>query len=448
MLRFPLILLLIPFSIISCKKENNGPGSGPTECILTDDEQNLVNQLNEKFTYTFGEATPEVADPLLDPLVNYLGDANFVGLGESTHGTKEFYQLKDKLFRSLVQDKGFKAIVFEIPWGNAMVVNDFVTKDIGTADQAIDQTYYWTYDTQEVRDLAQWVHDYNIGRSDEEKIYFVGCDPQGGDFKEERRFVAQLIGEVQPDSVANVMAHYANLPNDLNDYSSRSEQVHEANIEGTQKVYDYLVANKEVLIAATSTLDYEIALMAAHVIQQREIIYRTNDFGEKRDSLMAVYAEWWQRILGEDAKVALWAHNFHVADGGDFGGNFMGTFLRQRHSDAFKTVGFSFGTGSVNAFLAGKNRQFVSGVQRQNLPELRCHTTNQLLTLVDGDRHYLIIEELRNEVFTYFNNNNPFVQFGAGFNYTFLDNYILQIRLARLYDVLIHFDETNASSLK
>ena len=188
--------------------------------------------------------------------------------------------------------------------------------------------------------------------------------------------------------------------------------------------------------------------MAAHVIQHRELIYRTNDYGPKRDELMAYYTEWWQRILGQDSKVAIWAHNFHVADGSDFGGQFMGTFLRQRQADTYKNVGFSFGTGSAMAFLAGKNREFQSGVQRHLIPELQCHTVNQVLSSVEGDQLYLLIEELRNEVFSYFNTSQSFVQFGAGFNYNHIDNYIINVKLAKLFDVIVHFDEASASSLK
>ena len=213
MLRILLFLFTSLVFLSSCKKDNNGPGDSASECIPFDEEQIVIDQLNEKYTYPFEGANPLTADPSLDPLINYLGDASFVGLGESTHGTKEFYQLKDKIFRRLVQEKDFKAIIFEIPWGNAMVVNDFVTEGLGSADASVNQTYYWTYDTQEVRDLAQWIFEYNGSRADEEKILFVGCDPQGKDFKEERRFVAQLIGKVQPDSVANVLAHYANCLN-------------------------------------------------------------------------------------------------------------------------------------------------------------------------------------------------------------------------------------------
>lgn len=440
--------MLILIFISSCKKATNLPGGSASACLLTESEQSLIHPLNEQFAYPFAAADPAVTDPLLDPLLDYVGDAHFVGMGESTHGTKEFYQLKDKLFRGLVQQKGFKAIVFEIPWGNAMVVNDFVTQGIGTADEVIDQTYYWTYDTQEVRALAQWIHDYNTGLPEVEKILFVGCDPQGGDFKQERSIIAHFLDQAQPDSLSRVWEYYANLPNELNKYSSASAAILEANREGTQKAYDYFLNNKDGLIASTSVVAYEVALMATHVIQQRELIYRTNDFGEKRDSLMAIYSEWWQRILGDNAKVALWAHNFHVAYGADFNANFMGTFLRQRHPDTYKNIGFSFGKGSFNAFLAGRNRQFQSGVQRQNIPKPKCHTINHLLSEVEGDRHYLIIEELRNEVFTYFNTPQSFVQFGAGFNYSYLDNYILEVRLARRFDIIIHFDATHASVLQ
>ncbi|MEM6396604.1 MAG: hypothetical protein AAF741_09670 [Bacteroidota bacterium] len=55
-------------------------------------------------------------------------------MGGATHGTSEFYRFKNQLFRLLVAEAGFKAIVFEIPWGNALTVNDFVLNGIVTAE--------------------------------------------------------------------------------------------------------------------------------------------------------------------------------------------------------------------------------------------------------------------------------------------------------------------------
>lgn len=447
-----LFALFTPVLILlwtSCQKEPlpSTPAPKPP-CELTNLEASIVDDLSDSYAHVFNGADPTIADDALQPLVDYLGDSPLVGLGEATHGTAEFYALKDKLFRLLVTEKGFKAIVFEIPWGRALAVNDYVTGPGGSAEAVVDQIYYWTYDTEEVIDLVQWIHDYNQNLPDEDKIYFVGCDPQGDRFDIEKSKIYAFLNTVRPDSVTQLMQHYNQLPAVLDfDYEEADPTVHEANQIGTRWMYDYLEANRAEFIERTSPLRFEITLMAAHVIQHRDLMYQNGDFFEARDSLMAHYAEWWQRILSPTAKVAIWAHNAHVMDATVFGSGWMGTYLRARHPEDYKNVGFSFGTGSFNAFLSKADGSFLSGVRQQSIPELQCETANHLLSQVEGDQHYLIFEELSGNAKAYFHETQPFIQLGAGFNYDHVDRYTQSYPLSQLFDVLIHFDETKASVL-
>ncbi|MEL6717567.1 MAG: erythromycin esterase family protein [Bacteroidota bacterium] len=445
-----LILNLLCLLFLACKKETEVITPNATDCLLTETEQAVIAQIETNFAYPFDGAVPTIEDTNLQPMIDYLSNAKFVGLGEATHGTQEFYQIKDKIFRQLVMQKGFRAIIFEIPWGNALVVNDFVTQGIGTANSSIDQTYYWTYDTQEVRALVQWMRDYNENLPEEERILFVGCDVQGGNFEEEKKVITSYLEKVMPDSIALVLDAYKDLPfTDLFSYANSSASVQEKNIEGTAQIYDFFVAHEEEMIAATSYFEYQVVLMAAHVVQHRELVYRTQDFGWTRDSLMALYSEWWQHILGEETQVALWAHNAHVMNGASLAQNWMGTYLKARQGENYKNVGFSFGQGSFNAFLAGASAQAVGNVRRQAIGEPVCRTVNYLLNQVEGDQYYLIFDELTGEAQSYFNSTQKFIQLGAGFNVQYIDrHYTREYRLSALFDVLIHFDRTRESLLK
>ena len=100
---------------------------------------------------------------------------------------------------------------------------------------------------------------------------------------------------------------------------------------------------------------------------------------------------------------------------------------------------------SFNAFLAGANRQFVSAVRSQTVPEYQCNTINQLLSRVEGEQHYIIFDELSGSTKYFFDEPQRFLNFGACFNYTYVHNYIIEVRLHRLFNVLVHFDETEAS---
>ena len=441
-----ILTFLLSIFIFQCRKDDPSPGP-PQACNLDGTEQAVVNDLNQ-IAHSFDGDDPKLDDTGLDALIEYLGDTKLVGLGEATHGTKEFFNMKHKIFRQLVLQKDFKAFIFELPWGNAWKVNEFVTQGIGTADEVVNQTFYWVYDTEEVRELVQWMHDYNLDKADADKIHFIGNDPQGPDFSIERAIVAQYLGNYQADSLPNLISNYANLPASTTNYYNASFEIHQTNSEGALTVVQYFTKHKEELIALSSAFEFELAAMAADVILSRESLYRFQNSGVFRDQMMARYSSWWQRILADNAKVAIWAHNYHVMDGDPINADWMGSFLRDEFNEDYKNVAFSFSEGSFNAFLADENASFASPVQVQRYDNSRCDVINYLLSEVEGNQFYVIFEELSGNTDSYFRNSQEFIQLGAGFNANYLNNYDNPLPLNRLFDVLIHFNKTTASVLQ
>lgn len=443
-------LFLSVLLMASCQKDNTRSAASPSDdCTWTVEEQTVLNELNQGGAYLFNAPDPEVADGQLQPLLQTLSKATIVGLGEATHGTAEFFRMKDLLFRQLVQQYDFRAIVFELPWGNAQLVNDFVTKGIGTAESALDETIFWVYNTEEVRDLVQWMRAYNLQQEPDDRIQFLGCDPQGQDFRLEYRMIMNYLAKVAPDSVDVIKGYYDQLPSgDLPTYHQATSDVHEANRVGCQRAYAFFEGARDQLIAASSEFEYERVAMAAHLIQQRERLYRTQTFGSLRDELMAFYAAWWQRILGDSAKIATWAHDFHVMDGDPIGAITMGGRLHDQYGAAYSAVGFSKHRGSLNAWLSDSNFNILQGVRRRVVETTPCGSVNRLLNEVNGDRHYLLLNELTGNSRSYFNSSRPVLSIGSGFNPAFTNTYINTYRVSAQFDVLIHFDATNASVLR
>src|SRR5687768_2593049 len=94
-------------------------------------------------TRGIGEAVRNAAIPLpggsgdYDPLLDLIGDARFVLLGEASHGTKEFYRERARITRRLIEEKGFHAVAVEADWPDAYRVNRYV-RNAGDGDTAID----------------------------------------------------------------------------------------------------------------------------------------------------------------------------------------------------------------------------------------------------------------------------------------------------------------------
>lgn len=444
-----LLLLIVLTLFLSCSKEETNT-TPDEECYLSEIELQVIEELENKYAYPFNNADPSDPDTSLSQLIEYLGDARIVGMGEATHGSAEFFDMKHKVFRSLVEDKDFKAIIFEIPWGNCLAVNDYVRNGVGSADEAINNTWYWVYDTGETRALAEWMYDYNKIREEEEKLFFVGCDPQGPDFEIEKSMIRNYLMEVSPDLADSAYVRYYSLPKDLSEYGGESAEVKKINQENTAWVYNAIEDRRESFVSQTGNQKYEIILMAAHVIQHREMMYRIQSFGQTRDSLMAIYALWWQQIIGNDEKVAVWAHNYHVMDNPTSGALWMGSYLRNAIGQDYQNICFSFTTGQLNAFLANRQGDFLNAVQAQEVPLQECRTLNYLFQQVSADNFYLIFDELQwpDEAAIYLGDNQNFYQMGAGFNRLYMHNYTGRLPLSRYWDVLIHFDQVKASDLR
>src|SRR5258708_1553412 len=61
-----------------------------------------------------------------DPLLDLVGDAHFVLLGEASHGTHEFYRERAQITKRLIREKGFTAVAVEADWPDAYRVNRYV----------------------------------------------------------------------------------------------------------------------------------------------------------------------------------------------------------------------------------------------------------------------------------------------------------------------------------
>jgi erythromycin esterase-like protein len=115
----------------------------------------------------------------MQPLANVVGDARIVALGEATHGTREFFQLKHRMLEFLASQKGFTIFSIEANMPEAYRLNDFVLNGTGDPRQLLKGMYFWTWNTDEVLDMILWMREFN--RSGKGKLQFTGFDMQKPD---------------------------------------------------------------------------------------------------------------------------------------------------------------------------------------------------------------------------------------------------------------------------
>jgi erythromycin esterase-like protein len=112
----------------------------------------------------------------MEPLRRIVGDARIVSLGEATHGTREFFQLKHRMLEFLATKIGFTIFSIEANMPEAYRLNEYVLNGTGDPVQLLRGMYFWTWNTEEVLDMIHWMREFNA--SGKGRVQFTGFDMQ------------------------------------------------------------------------------------------------------------------------------------------------------------------------------------------------------------------------------------------------------------------------------
>lgn len=118
----------------------------------------------------------------LQPLKKVVGDARVVALGEATHGTREFFQLKHRMLEFLASEMGFTIFSIEANMPEAYRLNEYVLNGTGDPAALLKGMYFWTWDTEEMLEMIRWMRRFN--ESGKGRVQFTGFDMQVPDVAE------------------------------------------------------------------------------------------------------------------------------------------------------------------------------------------------------------------------------------------------------------------------
>jgi erythromycin esterase len=319
----------------------------PTETLPNDD----ITQWFAAKALSINTTTPGVNDVdliSLDGMATATG--RLIGIGEATHGTRQFFELKHRILQSLVERRAnILAFAIEASMPDAMAIDDYVRQGTGDPAKALSHLYFWTWRTQEVLDLIRWLREYNAPRPLAERIGFFGVDFQypGG--------AVRRIGNWIPTSFATLRsqvndAYGCIMPyiNDdqgvfARDLAKETAAIRNLCLAGARTALDAITARATELRAALGDDSYDMhARLAVSVVQWAS---RAAGIGglQYRDIAMADNARW--LLKRTPGRVYLWAHNAHVMKAAGA----MGRHLADSLGTQYVAIGFMFDSGSFNA---------------------------------------------------------------------------------------------------
>lgn len=302
----------------------------------------------------------------LAPLRDWIGDARIVALGEATHGTEEFFRMKHRVFEYLVEEMGFTAFAFEAMLPESLDINRYVHTGEGDPRGALTGQYFWVWDTVEVLDLIEWMRSYNADPRNERKVSFYGYDMQQPTRAAKVAFAA--LERIAPESAARMRGALTDvldpfLAADARNWSKERKVVLRKTAAGLLAELDARGSKAEALMGKGA---WDVAHRHAVVLTQfAEFIDQKDLFDsvKVRDRTMADNVDWILEREARDARVVLWAHNFHVSSISEPIES-MGHVLRMRHGDDMFVFAFAFNEGGFQSrelpiSTAGDLKSFV-----------------------------------------------------------------------------------------
>jgi len=370
---------------------------------------------------------------------NAVGDARFVALGEASHGTREFFQMKHRLLEYLVKEKGFTVFAIEGNWPEALAIDRYIKKGDGDAAAGLAAMYFWTWQTEEVRDLVEWMRRYNQAPGQHPILTFTSFDMQTSKVAGER--AVDYLKRNAPGEAAAAAAVYERANAIANSMSDpKAKEIAEA-ANDVVKVFD---TNRGEMEKSSSQEEWRNARQAAAVAYQAVFLRSAGAGGGYRDEMMAANIEWLAREVYPKEKIVIWAHNAHVAFGA-VGHKSMGTWLRAELGRQYYVLGFAWRRGEVRA--VGYSNGKPSGLGIYPAAPAPANSGSAVLGMAAKPLYFLNLAGLPAEspLRRWLEQDHLFYDFGAVWQVADPEANLSPESLAKRYDGLIFIDETHAA---
>jgi erythromycin esterase len=341
------------------------PAARPAATASTPDAD-LLNALDD-YTIPLDSTVPTTPLDDVAQLNDRLADARVLGLGEATHGTREFFQLKHRFVQYLVTELDCRAFALEANFSEALALDDYVVHGEGDPRDALDAIYFWTWNVESVLALVEWLREFNATRPLDDRVRFYGIDAQytQGAVDALREFFDDAdLDFLETTSEALTVAGDDGTPAQRNDDAQQRVDTID---DLVPRLRDRL--DERGAAYASTTDDATVTLARQHVrVLEQAAAFKRGFIGEDafddpdavgerirvRDRAMADNVDW---ILGhEDAdRLALWAHDAHLNRAGqnprdvEVTAPSLGSCLADRHGADYYALGFAFGRGSFQA---------------------------------------------------------------------------------------------------
>jgi protein-L-isoaspartate(D-aspartate) O-methyltransferase len=343
-------------------------------------EKEIVDEIKTK-AITFSS----IKEYPIDKLLERIGDAQVVLLGEASHGTSEFYLTRQEITKALIEKKGFNFVCAEADWSDAEQINSYVKNQETQKDWAPFMRFpQWMWKNKEVLSFVEWLKEYNAPNKN--KTGFYGLDLYG--LENSIELVISYLENTDADLANLAKSRYSCITPYMTDPAVYGKLVLSKQLESCEKevlkMLVDLLKNKNKL---NHSPEYLYAYQNANVVVDAERYYKAMYYGSSeswnlRDFHMFYTLKSLLSYFGSTAKAVVWAHNSHIGNAlatemysrGEIN---IGHLCKEHFGDKSYHIGFGTHTGTVAAANNWGDAMNVLKVNK-SLPksyENLCHKT-------------------------------------------------------------------------
>ena len=322
----------------------------------------------------------------MDALLERIGEAKVVLLGEASHGTSEFYLARQEITKALIEKKGFNFVCAEADWSDAEQINNYVKNDYKVQDwMPFTRFPQWMWKNKEVLDFVEWLKKHNTKHNN--TIGFYGLDLYG--LENSIHLVIKYLEELDKDLAELAKSRYACITPYMAQPSVYGKLIKNNKLISCEKdildmLFD-LLKNKNKLNHSQA---YFYAYQNATVVVDAERYYKAMYYGSAeswnlRDFHMFYTLKSLLSYFGKASKAVVWAHNTHIGNAlatemysrGEIN---IGHLCREHFGANSYHIGFGTHTGTVAAARNWGEKMEVRSVNAsvENSYEYLCHKTN------------------------------------------------------------------------
>jgi protein-L-isoaspartate(D-aspartate) O-methyltransferase len=323
----------------------------------------LSGTATAKLVREVAEPVDDIESASLGSLLERIGDARVVLLGEATHGTAEFYRMRSRITRELVLRHGFRMVAVEADWPDAAAVDRYVRHRAPVTRRftPFERFPTWMWRNREMHEFIEWLREFNRDvRAPAERVSFHGLDLYS--LYTSAASVIAYLERVDPPSARVARERYGCLSPWQGDPATYGR----AALTGRYRLCEREVVrmlrdllSRRIEYSLADGDDFVDALQNARVVASAERYYRVMYYGSVeswnlRDQHMFDTLETLLAFRGPESKIVVWAHNSHLGDAratemGARGEHNVGSLGRARYGDDLFSIGFGTDSGTVAA---------------------------------------------------------------------------------------------------